>query len=198
MTKIIKAYEPTENTNRIIALGMELTELVGHTKENHHHCVELAVRIGSLLINERNKVTKEMGRGYWSSYYEITFGKVIPDRTARRYMQLAAASGRNAKAELAEDYKSDFRTSEQNGNMLRSGILALDMLPKKELPKIESDKPAPRINSHLALITRFKAWHVWFRRQNDHKAATPEQVAQLREDFRELIAFCKDLEGGRA
>ncbi len=197
MTKIIKKYEPTENTARILELGSELAGLVSTTKDNQHRCVELAVKIGALLSAERKKVTKEMGRGYWTSYYEITFGKTIPQSTGYRYMKLYFLSGKNGKAELADDYKSDFRQEEPN-NVLRNGILALDMLPKKEAPKLEGDRPAPRTSSHLALITRFKAWHVWYRRQNDHKAATPEQVQQLREDFRELIAFCKDLEAGKA
>lgn len=198
MTKIIKKYEPTENTKRILALGGELSDLVKTTKDNQHLCVDLAVKIGALLVIERNKVTKEMGRGYWGSYYDLTFGKVIPDRTGRRYMQLSAASGRNAKTELPDNYESSFRTELPTGNMLRSGILALDMLPKKEAPKIEGDRPAPRTTSHLALVTRFKAWHVWWRRQNDHKRATHEQVTQLKEDFRDLIAFCNDLQNGLA
>lgn len=197
MTKIIKKYEPTENTKRIVELGGELSGLLASTKDNQHRCVELAVKIGSLLVSERKKVTKEMGRGYWTSYYEITFDKVIPQTTGYRYMKLFFSSGKNGKSELAEDYKSDFRQEEPN-NVLRNGILALEMLPKKEAPKLEADRAAPRTSSHLALITRFKAWHVWFRRQNDHKPATPDQVKQLLEDFRELVAFCKDLENGRA
>lgn len=186
MTKIIKKYEPTENTARILELGGELSNLLSSTKDNQHRCVDLAVKIGCLLSAERKKVTKEMGRGYWTSYYDITFGKVIPQSTGYRYMKLFISSGKNGKTELAEDYKSDFRQEEPN-NVLRNGILALDMLPKKEAPKLEADKAAPRTSSHLALITRFKAWLVWHRRQNDHKPPTPTQAAQLLEDFRPIF-----------
>lgn len=194
MTKIIKTYEPTENTTRILSLGVELNGLIDATKSNQHRCVELATKVGALLMAEQAKVTKEMGRGYWVSYFEITFSKVISIASFYRYKKLAIiCSAKNGNDELAEDYKSDIRQND-TPNLLRNGLFALEMLPKKEAPALAGDKPAPRPTSHLSLITKFKVWHIWWRKQNDYKPPTPEQATQLREDFREMIEFCKELE----
>ena len=195
-----KTYEPTEQTKRIIELAQEALDGANHAKQRINASVEAACRCGALLNAEQKKVSKELGRGYWLSYFEIHFAKIVPYGTARRWMGLAITNKVRAEVSMqssASDSKSSQEMAkfptEPTENIIRRGMLALDMFPKKTHGAIEGDRPTPQFNSHLAIINRFKLWLADFTKANHSRAMTGEQKAQLRKDFRELIEFCEEL-----
>ncbi len=195
-----KTYEPTEQTKRIIELAQEAHDGALQAKRQIHTSVEIACKCGALLNAEQKKVSKELGRGYWLSYFEATFSKHVAYSTARRWMGLAITN--KVKAEVLTENKNrdagakelqNFDPHSEHENIIRRGMLALDMFPKKTHIVIEADRPTPQLHSHLAIINRFKSWRADFAKANNHKPMTGEQRTQLRQDFREVIEFCNEL-----
>jgi hypothetical protein len=192
--KQIKKYEPTSNTQKIIALGTELAAGITDTRSRMKLSIEQATELGRLLNREMSIITKELGRGYWTSYYEIQFNAVIPWSSGRRYMRMAKGlvlSEHSASGDNKALYESEIRQDSTNAE--RIGIFALDFVPKKTAV-VSGDKPAKKIRSHLSFIAGFRQWFEWFKKTNDYKTAPKGQIEQLRTDFKEVIEFCKTLE----
>ncbi|MBS0328237.1 MAG: hypothetical protein JSR30_00160 [Proteobacteria bacterium] len=209
-----RKFEPTEQTKRIISLMQEVSAAVDEVRRNQKHTVAVASKCGALLNAEQQKVTKEFGRGRWMNYYEIHFAKYVPYSTGRRWMTLAIANGVKSTQFLSErlrsddeeavskaespdsaDEKEDCEADDTPPNNLRRGLLALELMPKKVEQQVIGNRPTPRLTSHLAIINRFKAWLADFKRSMGHRKLTEAQREQLSQDFREVIAFCKELEG---
>lgn len=199
-TIVQKTYQPTAQAKRIIELTQEIQDGTQQAKRQIHTQVENACKCGALLNAEQKIVTKEMGRGYWMSYFEATFSRHVPYSTARRWMGLAIVN--KTKPEVLTESKNqdgeakelqNFDPYSQRENTIRRGMLALDMFPKKTHAPLEADRPTPQLQSHLAIINRFKAWRADLAKANNYRQLTGEQRTQLRQDFREVIEFCNEL-----
>ena len=191
MPIIQKTYEPTERAQQIIALAKEAFEGAEEVRKRTRLSVDSATLCGQLLIQEQADVTKRLGKGTWESYYEITFAKTVPRRTAFHWMRLAKSSRIEAPPPPKQDQPKPVSaiapatTTEIDPNSLRKGMLALHLFPaKKHEPSPLSGQAiaAPKLSTHLSLINRFSAWHSWFMAQNNG-TLTQQQRQQLRLDF---------------
>lgn len=193
MAIVIKKFEPTEQTKRIIQLAEEAQEGVEITRLNMRTNIEIAMKCGALLIKEQNHVTKQMGRGFWSSYFEINFSKILPLRSAQRWMGLARAHGAGARSLSSKTSAGVLPGSSGGDDSLRSGILALGIFPVKTPAEVAGNRTTPTFTSHLAVVNRFKKWHAAMRKRRDYEPMTQTQREQLRKDFREVHEFCQEI-----
>ena len=198
MTKIVKKYEPTEQTKRIIELAQEAQGGATEARKRIKLSIDAAVKCGQLLIEERKQVIKEIGRGYWLSYYEINFAKVLPLRTAQYWMKLQCAIAYSRSSEPGNNGNGDLPESMPEDNITRLGMLALELFPKKTELITHGNVPAPKLTSHLAIIARLEEWILALHKRSNYEPMTTAQRDQLRADFHKVIEFCNELEAVRA
>lgn len=192
----ISLIEPREQTQRIIALAIEAQSGAEDVKKRVKLCIDAVRRCGKLLEEEKQFVTREMGRGKWIDYFEANFSKVLPLRTAQDWMKKYGESAiAYSKTHTLEDTSAPENPEfGMDSNTMRNGMLALGLFPKKVMMVSEGKIAAPRLDaSHLAHISWLEDWIDELR----ENTITPERVAQLRGDFRKIAAFCRDIEEGR-
>lgn len=195
MSIVSKHYEPTERAKRIVELAQDALTSRDEVKKRVKLSIDAAKACGRLLIEERDSVTKLMGRGYWTSYYEIQFAKAIPERTGRAWMQLAAiAEIKNDAPPTTTETENEPSELLLSSNQTRLGMLALGLFPKKEAVLVADDQPTPRTDSHLTIINRFEAWHSQLKQRTSLGRMNPDERKQLLTDFRPIIEFVHQLE----
>src|SRR5262245_13162461 len=77
-----------------------LTDLAHRIKAEHLRGLQSNVACGRMLIEAKEQIKREHGHGHWVSWVRNQCG--IPDRTARRYMQIAAYAINFKTANLAD------------------------------------------------------------------------------------------------
>lgn len=191
----IKTYEPSERAQQILSLAKEALTGAEEVRTRIRNSTETALECGRLLLKEKAHALKKLGHGAWTSYFEITFAKTIPDRTARHWMRMAGP-----KTAIAD------RASHSESNELRNAVLTLGLFPPKQhtAPSAppNGDAPAsytprgeatlPRHSTHLALVNRFSAWRAWLKGEAG-ETLDVEQAAQLLKDFEPIEQFIESL-----
>ncbi len=191
---IREKIEPREETKRILELAEEALGGAIEARKRIKLSIDAAKKCGRLLNQEKKFVTRELGRGYWLSYYEINFGKVLPLRTAQHWMRLEYAIAYSPTDELRDSSGPEKTENMSEANILRLGMLALDLFPKKTPLLIEGNAPAPKLSaSYLAHLSWLEDWISEFNEQSLVTPPTAARIAQLKADFRKVIQFCQQL-----
>lgn len=184
----VKKYKPSADCVRINELARSALGGAADAKRRINLAADDAMKCGELLCSEKSKVTKEMGRGFWASYFEINHGKVFTIRTAQRWMALHEVS-RIESDNVVSRKRSKLETSE-TGNRLRAEMVALEIFPKKVNAAVEGEGPQPvRNSSFLVIGNRFKAWHANWKKVNGDTQPTEAQLEILRKDVAGLLEF---------
>lgn len=120
----------------------------------------------------------------WEEWFAAKIGEKLPLIMAERFMRFAR--------QHAEQTLFEF---ERAPNAMRSGLLALELFPRKEHAGIMGDSNVPSIAQHLSIITRFNAWL----RDNDPSKLklTGETRRAWLEDFAPVAQFIDRLRGNR-
>src|SRR2546422_617125 len=115
-----KSYEPTERAQQILALSQEAFDGAEEVKKRTRQSVEKATECGRLLLEEQAHIGKTMGKGYWESYFEATFSKLLPSRTAQNWMRLAKQQAllRAPKANTLDKAKEQVRELSSSPNLI--------------------------------------------------------------------------------
>ncbi len=174
----LKTYKPGPECARINELAKNAMGGAELAKRQIYTAGEEARRCGQLLIEEKSKITKEMGRGYWQGYFDSNHGKIFTIRTAQRWMSLAETP------QLENDNVVSDRRNE-----LRGVMTSLEIFPKKANLAVEGDKPVKRTSSFLVIGNRFKAWHANWRKINGEARPSEAQLQNFRLDVRPLLEF---------
>jgi len=179
-----KSYKPTPECVRINELAKSAMGGAELAKKQIYLAGEEALKCGQMLLLEKSKITKEMGRGYWQSYFEINHGKVFTLRTAQRWMSLAQTPA------IENDTPRANVVSEEEPNRLRGVMVSLEIFPKKTNIPVEGEAPQPvRNSSFLVICNRFKAWHANWRKINGEARPSEAQLKNFRLDVRPLLEF---------
>lgn len=162
--------------SRIIALATSAQYGAKDVRDRQRRCIEEAIECGRLLLDEKHL---NASKGKWADYFQIHFGSVISDRTGRLWMALARKHADNPA--LPEP------------NLMRNGILALDLMPEKVHPTQPKELTIVIRNNHMAPIMRVEAWI----RQFDGQSRSMKSAAYLRQlckDFSKVSAFINRLQ----
>ncbi len=181
----VKTYRPSAECVRINELARSALNGASAAKKQIYVAGAEARRCGVLLLAEKSKITKEMGRGYWASYFEINHGKIFNIRTAQRWMAMI-----NEISEIGNDTSAQSVVLEpKKANELRGTMVALEIFPKKTSEKIKDDKQASRNSSFIVIGNRFKAWHANWKKVNGDIPPNEEQLKTFREDVGAMLNF---------
>lgn len=132
---------------------------------------------------------ERLARKNWSKEFGIHFdskyAEALPRELADRFIRLA-----KRHAQTGQKDQEAF-TFYDDPNLLRSGLLALNIFPAKQHEPIEGDAKPPRLAIYLALINRLIAW------ARETKLTT-ESATALLIDFAPVIAFVDRLKSKAA
>lgn len=155
---------------RIIQLARAASEGAETVRRQQKKCVSEAVECGQLLLQEKHF---NASKGRWQEYFAIHFGAHLPERTARLWMALAKKHAENPALPEA--------------NLMRNGILALDLMPTKEHAQIPNNPTVMLRNNHMAGVMRVEQWFKHFEAHELSKAS-PAYLKRLGKDFAKLAA----------
>lgn len=177
----LKSYAPSERAQQIIALARDALDGAEEVRTRIRRSYDAALECGRLLLKERDHVRKTLGHGAWESYYQITFSKTVPERTARHWMKQA----KSAIAVLPSNSES---------SDLRNAGLTLGLFPPKqhtesantgETHVVTPEIALPKHSTHLGIANRYSAWWTWFMNETKGEVSA-EQAAQLLRDFEHI------------
>jgi hypothetical protein len=142
------------------------------SKEALHAALAAAWRAGQLLIAEKKRIWKTMGRGAWLPWLEENFH--AQPRTAQNYMRLAA--------DIAE-------VSSLEKLSLRQAYLQLGIATE---PKCRAESPrVAQLPSHVRLANRLmaalKPWDEYASEATGQSAAVQNDLRALYERLRRLF-----------
>lgn len=113
----------------------------------------------------------------WQTYFDANYSKAITRERAARFARLAAE----------HDHQTTF-AFDDSPNVIRSGLLALDLFPKKHHDAIPGDVPLEKAAGHLVVINRFALWLHGYRRKHGAKLSVNER-GRLLADFSIVAQF---------
>ena len=146
--------------------------------DNARDAIVAAVRAGKLLAEEKDAFIAAEGRGKWIFHCDAVFGKLMTPKQAVAWMALAT--------------KSDSGDGPVT-NILRQGLLALDIMPTKERTASAGANSRLAITaSHFIAIHRFVVWFRGFAKTTTPSDLSPAERDQLRSDFAPIIKFLRD------
>lgn len=163
--------------------------------------VKAALACGQLLLAEKDWFDRTLGRKHkdgdgslvpaqpWASYSDATYGKSIPPAEVTRYMKLARR----------HEGQGEFQFGDPRGaNVIRSGILALELFPAKVHEPIPEDARMPSVASHLAAVNKLASW--WRQMSAKYRAhKLPDAIRdQLVRDLAPIIEMVDVLRSGEA
>lgn len=163
--------------------------------------VQAAHRCGQLLLAEKEWFNRTLGRKHlgldgeitggqrWIAYV-ATFAPALAEDVGARYVKLATRHMTQGEFE--------FDLQGGSNNVIRAGMLALDLFPAKAHQPIEEDRKMPSVGSHLAAVNKLARWWRDFRTKTEPTPIPDKVRTQLLADFAPLIAMLDELRSPRA
>ena len=113
----------------------------------------------------------------WPTYYDANFAKEITREQADRFVHLAKTHEGQGTFEFLKA-----------PNVMRSGLLALQVFPPKQHEPVPNDVRLPPLASHFQVVHRFAIWLDGWRRKHGPTLSANER-GRLLADFAPVAQF---------